>query len=559
MDSPTSSEDLSAVFALIQSGKSAPLLDRHLDLLLRWLAGSSTESVVETYVQQQKINRLDFRAQLIKLLDQRLFAAGDSPYAILGVSSTSSKQEIKRRYYRLLKVFHPDHKQDDLARWTERTERLNRAYAALKRRNVAGDASSPNSVGVGIKTYKCDISYSATCASHSTWIRHVLGRSRQFTLRFFTIAIVFSIGLLLYIYAHNAPVEQPSAYPPPALPQSAYKFPPSSGKAAAPNPFELLQPELDTPPSTQSLSLPKAAHSNAQHAAIHASRSGEGFASFEPEISVSPIDIGTRSDLDDRISVAGTDVGQLSIPDGPLTASVKASTPDTKPTAIYPDLSILEPQQLTNNAELRIPILRMTPDRSILSMGAAEHVSGVISPSSTAAPSGVGRITATEQAVQANKSRFTATTASKNEQVASKPPEIHQFRREVAEVGGRISIQPVIQLEEIFSQFEFWYEQGNAEQLVKLFMEDAVDGEDIGRNDIQRAYESLFHKTQTRALEFEIVRIKPVDEESFLIDAQYKLTVHYRDGRSKSLDEKAKVWVTGANTNYKLKRVLYVK
>jgi hypothetical protein len=87
---------------------------------------------------------------------------GTSPYAVLGVAEDCSREELKRAYRDLARLYHPDRNAG--AEWaTEKWKRVNEAYEAITKPRPAGNPSGPPATMVGRPTPKA--AYVATAVA----------------------------------------------------------------------------------------------------------------------------------------------------------------------------------------------------------------------------------------------------------------------------------------------------------------------------------------------------------------------------------------------------------
>jgi hypothetical protein len=131
----------------LSAGRLTPALESHLDALLLWLAnpGNPRATDVDQALSHANVSRRQASARAYTLLDQLLFADPERPSPrTLGLPPDADPILVKRRYRRLIQVYHPDRHPTRITWATYRTERINLAFAA-HRRGVNGWSSRPAS------------------------------------------------------------------------------------------------------------------------------------------------------------------------------------------------------------------------------------------------------------------------------------------------------------------------------------------------------------------------------------------------------------------------------
>ncbi|MBK1722291.1 J domain-containing protein [Thiocystis violacea] len=134
----------------ISTGRPSRALERHLDALLLWLSNPNNPRAAELdrAMGHQPLSRAAATDRAYRMLDALLFASdGQAGAATLGLPEDADLTTAKQRYRRLVQVYHPDHHPDRAAWATQRTDQLNRAFAAYRKapsaRKAHGGARSP--------------------------------------------------------------------------------------------------------------------------------------------------------------------------------------------------------------------------------------------------------------------------------------------------------------------------------------------------------------------------------------------------------------------------------
>ena len=134
---------------IVDTGSAGPGTIENLDNLLIWLNGKSgpTFDLITDAFAARSIPAEDAKILVLSALDNYLFPGEKmEPLQNLGLQPESSYDDIKKRYSRLIQVYHPD-KQILRGEWvTARAEAINAAYAHLKQeaRNAQERFSYPD-------------------------------------------------------------------------------------------------------------------------------------------------------------------------------------------------------------------------------------------------------------------------------------------------------------------------------------------------------------------------------------------------------------------------------
>lgn len=134
--SPASAGWSGRLVAALVEGRADASVGAHLNRLLRWLIapdGPEAEPI-RCELRRRAIEPGWARRMALLWLEELLFARPDAePARVLGMGSRATKEEIHTRYRLLMRVYHPDLAEGDPSWLTERAERINRAYARLRR------------------------------------------------------------------------------------------------------------------------------------------------------------------------------------------------------------------------------------------------------------------------------------------------------------------------------------------------------------------------------------------------------------------------------------------
>lgn len=196
---------------------------QHIDDLLIWLNHGAPEGDLTTRLKIHDVEPQQGVQRALKLLDKYLFAENNSALNILGfpddTNTDAEESAVKLRYRRLIQAFHPD-RHPELEQWlTERTERLNIAYKAIKNNEhlIKSKTASPSSPSSDSRS-KANSHYSHVKNAYAQGesadvippsdalvfkLRYWLGAGSSFEKRFFTLLFLSCCSFLCYLYYAN--------------------------------------------------------------------------------------------------------------------------------------------------------------------------------------------------------------------------------------------------------------------------------------------------------------------------------------------------------------------
>ncbi len=163
------------------------LIRERLDVLVQWLAGVKSPETESIGLEFEARNTPEKQAQQLVLvaLDPILFRAGNSPWETLGLRPGAEPEAVKKRYYRLTKIYHPD-RQLSAEEWlNERAEKLNLAYEPLKRGKippaaVPGVGATASTVAGRPSRITPAVDPIDAAPGFGDWLRASLGEARHF-------------------------------------------------------------------------------------------------------------------------------------------------------------------------------------------------------------------------------------------------------------------------------------------------------------------------------------------------------------------------------------------
>ena len=212
-------------------------LDENLDLMLTWLANPDSESVSRFRAEYVKRNiTVDIlRGYIFFILQQKLFSNNElKPHEVLGLSRTTTKDNAKARYRKLMRVFHPDKATENIDEFNSIAEKINLAYRQLMK-------DSEKAAYIKIETARATSIVNPAASAKNDKIesplarkvRHKFGGVKQFQLLFFggVASICLFVVVLLYLQSGDPKAVQSYSYKAKAQSSGAMAFENNSLKA----------------------------------------------------------------------------------------------------------------------------------------------------------------------------------------------------------------------------------------------------------------------------------------------------------------------------------------
>ena len=190
---------------LVSGQAGGEYLHENLDLILSWLANPDSESVsrFRNEYTRRNISVDILRGYVFFILKQKLFSNIELPPSeILGLSKNATKEQVKTRYRKLMRVFHPDKAVGNSEDFNEIAEKINRAYRQIRKQSDA-PAHLENDSGRVASTVFSDSKIGKDKIENQTLrkIRSKFGGVRQFQLLFFggLVSLCLFVVVLLYL------------------------------------------------------------------------------------------------------------------------------------------------------------------------------------------------------------------------------------------------------------------------------------------------------------------------------------------------------------------------
>lgn len=116
----------------LAESSSEPQLYTHIDDLLDWYVSSKSGESYDTFWAElvQVYEEPELRVRYERAIERLIFHGNEVLDGLFAKSG--SPEKAKRRYRKLMQVFHPDIGQNQQAWLTSRSEKLNRAYQGYK-------------------------------------------------------------------------------------------------------------------------------------------------------------------------------------------------------------------------------------------------------------------------------------------------------------------------------------------------------------------------------------------------------------------------------------------
>lgn len=192
---------------LVAGKAGGKYLDENLDLILTWLANPDSESVSQfrkEYIKRN-ISVEILRGYVFFILQQKLFNKNElKPHEVLGLSRTATKDNVKARYRKLMRVFHPDKATQNIDDFNSIAEKINLAYRQLMKGNektayVKVETSRATSAVYPAASVKNDKTESPLARK----VRHKIGGVKQFQLLFFGGVASFCLFVVVLLYLQS--------------------------------------------------------------------------------------------------------------------------------------------------------------------------------------------------------------------------------------------------------------------------------------------------------------------------------------------------------------------
>lgn len=136
-----------ALAEAILSGTPNEIVRVHLDALIRWLSGASSPdaNAIDQALIKKDMEPGNAGNLALALLERVLFADGADAFAQLGLAFNATEAEIRARYKRLVRVFHPDRQLGESDWLHDCTQKLNLAHEeALKLTQAPAASTTPS-------------------------------------------------------------------------------------------------------------------------------------------------------------------------------------------------------------------------------------------------------------------------------------------------------------------------------------------------------------------------------------------------------------------------------
>ena len=197
----------------LRSGFPSDELLQHMDDILAWFSRlEDGDGPLESELVSEFGDLDTVRRNVVVMLDRLLFTSPSSDRTLFGRAALRDREELKRRYGRLMRVFHPDRGYHEASWLTARSEIINTRYKALQKTVSTADPVYSNgdqreaSIGAAVSpkprpapAEKSD----AQLAFLAALRRHLPESSQKLQQMVVGGLVVFSVLLVTLVYQRN--------------------------------------------------------------------------------------------------------------------------------------------------------------------------------------------------------------------------------------------------------------------------------------------------------------------------------------------------------------------
>lgn len=491
----------------------APVVEtEELDAVLHWLVGRHTEAAksVQIAFDELGVSAKAARRGTLRYLDTALFRDKPDYYALLGLSANCDDTEIRNRHKKLLQIFHPDRHTEDRDWFTERAERLNEAYAYLRKHHKRHQTESrtyttptPDLGKAGHGTRRPRSRWRTLTARKAKLRQRLyayLGSSERVERRLYIILYSIPAALLAFVYFNQPDVSRERGRMEVVGRPQTHQHIDSRREAAIPyGAAHISQPLRVNVPSDSQRGTP-----------------------LKAKADVTPDDGGEKLRDERSNESQEADVRHMSTLSKPSHLkeptlshdAYKVETLSSRSGEMYPALT--EPQS-ADSLNRRAP--------SVNARNGSEANSGEV----PAANPDVQESKEEPKVEQEAHGSWTYMPSSQGMEFGLGrriADQLESRARNHKNPGSFLAVNAVLR------QYEFAYRISNIEQLSRLFDQDAVTKYGKGRSQIRANYLALFHRTSKRQFVIQNAKVTYLGDHEFRVTAKYFRTWTLRNGES---------------------------
>lgn len=588
-------------------GDVSPPTSGQLDALLHWLVGRhnpAAESIAAAF-HAQGVAEDSAQERTLLYLDAVLFSHEKDPYRLFGLMPGCDLDAIRARHKRLLQVFHPDRHKDHEQWFTERSERLNQAYAYLKAHH-GRPHSTLSSATITPPPAPRRPARTATAPARSPWqslaanrgalrrqLKAHLGSSDHLERRVYIILFAVPVVLLVVVYLKQSePLEQHK----PAAPVNTEEHTQVAGngpaaihlrkEAAASSSSALPQRAAATPapeqrpaehsPASESIQAgttatpakawPNTRHNawpNARprhhlpptraHAAVHR-------AATTPAPEQRPAE---HSPASDSILAGTTATPANAWPNArprrhlpPPRTHTAAHVDEKAPAARAPDTMKLAAADTRQAQRLAKPLPAAKPPRAPREQAAPRSTTIIeTAEAATADTAAPGQGPAPRDPAPAAPKPKAAKPERRDTKSQPTPTPIQAAKAETT--PAQQPADDLAAVKALLRQYRSAYNRSDIDQFARLFGDNAETKHARNRTEITRKYEALFQRTSERDLVFSHVRITKLGNHEYRVNTRYTVNWTYPDGESKTDTGQFEMLLVRVDNELKIRRLDY--